>query len=186
MACYYTLYICIVHTLYFLHFRNLGNNVFPALPTLGLSGLLHLKTFNNPALREFPAPERFPRVQTMVLSYAYHCCSFLSVEVEDPVTKSSVQESILFPTDNDFDMILWNSSFTDIWPQLSKYLDRLIPRLRSLELSWSGSFKLILFDISFCSIFIIILSRNPFIFLSTFQSFFKIFNRKIINTNLYK
>ncbi|XP_050587579.1 lutropin-choriogonadotropic hormone receptor isoform X2 [Bombus affinis] len=98
---------------------NLGNNVFPALPTLGLSGLLHLKTFNNPALREFPAPERFPRVQTMVLSYAYHCCSFLSVEVEDPVTKSSVQESILFPTDNDFDMILWNSSFTDIWPQLN-------------------------------------------------------------------
>ncbi|XP_068979093.1 lutropin-choriogonadotropic hormone receptor isoform X5 [Bombus flavifrons] len=101
---------------------NLGNNVFPALPTLGLSGLLHLKTFNNPALREFPAPERFPRVQTMVLSYAYHCCSFLSVEVEDPVTKSSVQESILFPTDNDFDMILWNSSFTDIWPQLSPFL----------------------------------------------------------------
>ncbi|XP_076163087.1 G-protein coupled receptor rickets isoform X2 [Ptiloglossa arizonensis] len=98
---------------------NLGNNVFPALPTLGLSGLLHLKTFNNPALREFPSPERFPRVQTMVLSYAYHCCSFLSVEVEDPVTKSSVQESILFPTDNEFDMSLWNSSFSDIWPQLN-------------------------------------------------------------------
>ncbi|XP_076663189.1 G-protein coupled receptor rickets isoform X2 [Andrena cerasifolii] len=98
---------------------NLGNNVFPALPTLGLSGLLHLKTFNNPALREFPSPERFPRVQTMVLSYAYHCCSFLTVEVEDPVTKSSVQESILFPTDNEFDMSLWNSSFTDIWPQLN-------------------------------------------------------------------
>ncbi|XP_076618443.1 G-protein coupled receptor rickets isoform X2 [Colletes latitarsis] len=96
---------------------NLGNNVFPALPTQGLSGLLHLKTFNNPALREFPSPERFPRVQTMVLSYAYHCCSFLSLEVEDPVTKSSVQESILFPTDNEFDMSLWNSSFSDIWPQ---------------------------------------------------------------------
>ncbi|XP_076223999.1 G-protein coupled receptor rickets isoform X3 [Nomia melanderi] len=98
---------------------NLGNNVFPALPTLGLSGLLHLKTFNNPALREFPSPERFPRVQTMVLSYAYHCCSFLSIEVEEPVTKSSVQESILFPTDNEFDMSLWNSSFSDIWPQLN-------------------------------------------------------------------
>ncbi|XP_017887058.1 lutropin-choriogonadotropic hormone receptor isoform X2 [Ceratina calcarata] len=98
---------------------NLGNNVFPVLPTLGLSRLLHLKTFNNPALREFPAPERFPRVQTMVLSYAYHCCAFLSVAVEDPVTRSSVQESILFPTDNEFDMSLWNSSFTDIWPQLN-------------------------------------------------------------------
>ncbi|XP_029045202.1 lutropin-choriogonadotropic hormone receptor isoform X2 [Osmia bicornis bicornis] len=98
---------------------NLGNNIFPALPTLGLSGLLHLKTFNNPALREFPSPERFPRVQTMVLSYAYHCCSFLSIEVEEPVTKSSVQESILFPTDKEFDMSLWNSTFTDIWPQLN-------------------------------------------------------------------
>ena len=107
-------------------FRNLGNNIFPALPTLGLSGLLHLKTFNNPALREFPSPERFPRVQTMVLSYAYHCCSFLSIEVEEPVTKSSVQESILFPTDNEFDMSLWNSSFTDIWPQLSKFIQQLL------------------------------------------------------------
>ncbi|XP_076753850.1 G-protein coupled receptor rickets isoform X2 [Xylocopa sonorina] len=98
---------------------NLGNNVFPALPTLGLSGLLHLKTFNNPALREFPAPERFPRVQTMILSYAYHCCSFLSLEAEDPVTKPSVQESILYPTDIEIDMTLWNSNFTDIWPQLN-------------------------------------------------------------------
>lgn len=117
------IYIYIYNFFVFSIFRNLGNNVFPVLPTLGLSGLLHLKTFNNPALREFPAPERFPRVQTMVLSYAYHCCSFLSVEVEDPVTKSSVRESILFPTDNDFDMSLWNSSFTDIWPQLSKWFD---------------------------------------------------------------
>ncbi|XP_078050544.1 G-protein coupled receptor rickets isoform X2 [Augochlora pura] len=98
---------------------NLGNNVFPVLPTQGLSGLLHLKTYNNPALREFPSPDRFPRVQTMVLSYAYHCCSFLAIEVEEPVTKSSVQESILYPTDNEFDMSLWNTSFSDIWPQLN-------------------------------------------------------------------
>ncbi|XP_039306048.1 lutropin-choriogonadotropic hormone receptor isoform X2 [Solenopsis invicta] len=96
---------------------NLGNNVFPTLPIRGLAGLLHLKTFNNPALREFPSPERFPRVQTMLLSYAYHCCSFLSLEVEESVTKSPVQESILFPTD-DFDNSLWNSTFSDIWPQL--------------------------------------------------------------------
>ncbi|XP_018373386.1 PREDICTED: lutropin-choriogonadotropic hormone receptor isoform X2 [Trachymyrmex cornetzi] len=96
---------------------NLGNNVFPTLPIRGLAGLLHLKTFNNPALREFPSPERFPRVQTMLLSYAYHCCSFLSLDVEESVTKSPVQESILFPTD-DFDTSLWNSTFSDIWPQL--------------------------------------------------------------------
>ncbi|XP_012214508.2 lutropin-choriogonadotropic hormone receptor isoform X2 [Linepithema humile] len=97
---------------------NLGNNVFPTLPIRGLAGLLHLKTFNNPALREFPSPERFPRVQTMLLSYAYHCCSFLSVEMEEPVTKTSLRESILFPTD-DFDSSLWNSTFSDIWPHLN-------------------------------------------------------------------
>ncbi|XP_070150452.1 lutropin-choriogonadotropic hormone receptor isoform X2 [Polyergus mexicanus] len=96
---------------------NLGNNIFPTLPIRGLAGLLHLKTFNNPALREFPSPERFPRVQTMLLSYAYHCCSFLSIEVEESVTRSPVRESILFPTD-DFDSSLWNSTFSDIWPQL--------------------------------------------------------------------
>lgn len=100
-------------------YRNLGNNVFPTLPIRGLAGLLHLKTFNNPALREFPSPERFPRVQTMLLSYAYHCCSFLSLDMEESVTKSPVQESILFPTD-DFDTSLWNSTFSDIWPQLGK------------------------------------------------------------------
>ncbi|XP_012250578.2 lutropin-choriogonadotropic hormone receptor isoform X2 [Athalia rosae] len=97
---------------------NLGNNVFPTLPTAGLSKLLHLKTFNNPALKEFPAPEMFPRVQTMVLSYAYHCCAFLTIELDEPYTQSPVQESVLFPTDNKFDMSLWNSSLTDIWPQL--------------------------------------------------------------------
>lgn len=96
--------------------------MFPTLPVNGLAGLLHLKTFNNPALRQFPSPDKFPRVQTMVLSYAYHCCSFLSIEIEDTVTKSSLQESILFPTDNEFDMTLWNSSFGDVWPHLSKSL----------------------------------------------------------------
>ncbi|XP_044016215.1 lutropin-choriogonadotropic hormone receptor isoform X2 [Aphidius gifuensis] len=97
---------------------NLGNNIFPTLPIKGLSNLLHLKTFNNPALREFPTPDRFPKVQTMVLSYAYHCCSFLSIELDEPVTKGTVEDSVLFPGDADFDMDFWNSSLTDIWPRL--------------------------------------------------------------------
>lgn len=29
-----------------------------------------------------------------------------------------LQEAVLFPTDNEFDMSLWNNSQTDIWPQL--------------------------------------------------------------------
>lgn len=31
-----------------------------------------------------------------------------------------LQEAVLFPTDNEFDMSLWNNSQTDIWPQLRK------------------------------------------------------------------
>lgn len=101
-------------------FRNLGNNIFPTLPTDGLDRLLHLKTFNNPKLRSFPSPDKFPRVQSLVLSYAYHCCAFLPLIPVEPPPRTPVHESVLFPTDNEFDMSLWNSSLTDIWPQLRK------------------------------------------------------------------
>lgn len=93
--------------------------MFPVLPTAGLDRLLHLKTFNNPRLREFPPPESFPRVQTLVLSYAYHCCVFLPLVAAEP-PRMPLRESVLFPTDNEFDMSLWNGSLTDIWPQLRK------------------------------------------------------------------
>lgn len=46
--------------------RNLGNNIFPRLPKNGLKNVLHLKTFNNPKLRDFPPPETFPRIQVFV------------------------------------------------------------------------------------------------------------------------
>ncbi|XP_075234982.1 G-protein coupled receptor rickets [Lycorma delicatula] len=97
---------------------NLGNNIFPSLPTAGLDRLLHLKTFNNPRLREFPPPESFPRIQTLVLSYAYHCCAFLPLIPAEPPPRVPLHEAVLFPTDNEFDMSLWNNSLTDIWPQL--------------------------------------------------------------------
>uniref|UniRef100_A0A182QEA2 G-protein coupled receptors family 1 profile domain-containing protein n=1 Tax=Anopheles farauti TaxID=69004 RepID=A0A182QEA2_9DIPT len=99
---------------------NLGNNLFPTLPTAGLERLLHLKTFNNPHLREFPPPEAFPRIQTLVLSYAYHCCSFLPLTTALPKVPNTfnIRENVLFPTDNEFDMSLWNNSYNDIWPQL--------------------------------------------------------------------
>ncbi|XP_055901910.1 leucine-rich repeat-containing G-protein coupled receptor 5 isoform X2 [Eupeodes corollae] len=98
---------------------NLGNNMFPNLPPNGLHRLLHLKTFNNPKLKEFPNPETFPRIQTLVLSYAYHCCPFLPLVAMSATRKPPlVQEAVLFPSDSEFDMSLWNSSMTDIWPQL--------------------------------------------------------------------
>lgn len=105
-------------------YRNVGKNVFERLPTKGLERLLHLKTFNNPNLRQFPPPEHFPRIQSLVLSYAYHCCSFLPLQPSDddqppPSQTNSLHESVIFPAnENDFDMTLWNSSMSDIWPQL--------------------------------------------------------------------
>nr|CAD7428697.1 unnamed protein product [Timema monikensis] len=100
---------------------NLGNNVFSNLPSDGLNRLLHLKTFNNPKLREFPSPENFPRIQSLVLSYAYHCCAFLPLTPAESPPKPPLHESVLFPTDNEFDHSLWNSSgLTDIWPQLKE------------------------------------------------------------------
>ncbi|CAD6997416.1 unnamed protein product [Ceratitis capitata] len=98
---------------------NLGNNVFPELPSAGLSKLLHLKTFNNPKLRDFPAPDTFPRIQTLILSYAYHCCPFLPLVAMSATKKPPlVQEAVLFPSDSEFDMSLWNNSMMDIWPQM--------------------------------------------------------------------
>ncbi|XP_037957257.1 thyrotropin receptor isoform X2 [Teleopsis dalmanni] len=98
---------------------NLGNNMFPELPPNGLHRLLHLKTFNNPKLRDFPTPDTFPRIQTLILSYAYHCCPFLPLVAMSATKRPPlVQEAVLFPSDTEFDMSLWNNSMLDIWPQL--------------------------------------------------------------------
>ncbi|XP_061401811.1 leucine-rich repeat-containing G-protein coupled receptor 6-like, partial [Musca vetustissima] len=100
---------------------NLGNNIFPELPSNGLQRLLHLKTFNNPKLRDFPSPETFPRIQTLILSYAYHCCPFIPLVAMSASKKPPlVQEAVLFPSDAEFDMSLWNNSMMDIWPQLQQ------------------------------------------------------------------
>lgn len=119
---------------------NLGNNMFPMLPTAGLDRILHLKTFNNPRLREFPAPESFPRVQTLVLSYAYHCCAFLPLIPADPPPRAPLHESVLFPTDNEFDMSLWNSSLTDIWPQLQNLSKKFGTQINELWDSFGSDF----------------------------------------------
>lgn len=98
-------------------FRNLGNNVFPHLPSAGLERLLHLKTFNNPFLREFPPPEDFPRIQSLVLAYAYHCCAFLPLIPSNPPPKA--KDIIVFPDIEDIDLNIWNSS-VDLWPSQRK------------------------------------------------------------------
>ncbi|XP_059618054.1 lutropin-choriogonadotropic hormone receptor isoform X2 [Phlebotomus argentipes] len=120
---------------------NLGNNVFPHLPATGLNRLLHLKTFNNPKLREFPPPETFPRIQTLVLSYAYHCCSFLPLQTLAHRNKvPPLQEAVLFPSDNEFDMSLWNNSLSDIWPQLHNLSKKFGPQINELWDSFGSDF----------------------------------------------
>ncbi|CAH1104067.1 unnamed protein product, partial [Psylliodes chrysocephalus] len=93
---------------------NLGNNIFPHLPSAGLERLLHLKTFNNPNLKDFPPPTDFPRIQTLVLAYAYHCCAFLPLIPSNP-PPAKAKDIIVFPDIEDIDLNFWNSS-VDLWP----------------------------------------------------------------------
>ncbi|XP_044255117.1 lutropin-choriogonadotropic hormone receptor isoform X3 [Tribolium madens] len=123
---------------------NLGQNVFPHLPSAGLERLLHLKTFNNPNLREFPPPEEFPRIQTLVLAYAYHCCAFLPLIPSNPPPKA--KDFIVFPDIEDIDMNMWNSSLNDYWPsqqnlshKFGKKFETIWENLRS-DFTYPGNF----------------------------------------------
>ncbi|KRT86928.1 hypothetical protein AMK59_2497, partial [Oryctes borbonicus] len=97
---------------------NLGNNVFPDLPHKGLKNLLHIKTFNNPNLKVFPPPEVFPKIQSLVLGYAYHCCAFLPLV--PPSISPQVQDLVIFPKPSEIDMSIWNS--TNLFPYYGKYM----------------------------------------------------------------
>ncbi|XP_049938981.1 lutropin-choriogonadotropic hormone receptor-like [Schistocerca serialis cubense] len=119
---------------------NLGHNAFPVLPTAGLERLLVLKVFNNGALREFPPPERFPRVQRLMLAYAYHCCAFLPLLPPDPPPKPPLKDSVIFPEDPEFDMSLWNSSLTDLWPQLQNLSKKFGSQVNDLWDSFGSDF----------------------------------------------
>lgn len=104
-------------------YRNLGNNIFTTLPTTGLQRLLHLKTFNNPRLRIFPPVESFPRIQTLVLSYAYHCCAFIPLIVRNTkIIESPYKEEVFLPSDPRFNELFWNSSVNDTWPDFNMNL----------------------------------------------------------------
>lgn len=92
--------LCYVHSthtyhvwLNFRYFRNLGENKFPSLPKKGLNRILHLKTFNNPKLREFPAPETFPRIQVCNFSL-FIFIVYLSVLM---VTSCAIEHTLNHP-----------------------------------------------------------------------------------------
>ncbi|XP_025836761.1 lutropin-choriogonadotropic hormone receptor-like isoform X3 [Agrilus planipennis] len=118
---------------------NLGNNIFPELPAAGLERLLHLKVFNNPNLKEFPPPESFPRIQTLVLAYAYHCCAFLPLIPSNPPPPARVEDIVLFPDeDDDIDPNIWNSSVVDLWPQLQNISHKLGKKFKDIWDSYGG------------------------------------------------
>ncbi|KAJ8675369.1 hypothetical protein QAD02_011155 [Eretmocerus hayati] len=132
---------------------NLGNNVFPKLPIAGLQSVIQLKTFNNPALRDFPPPERFPRVRSMLLSYAYHCCPFAEQHrirqeealrgessASNDLEKQNIKETVIFPTDDEFDLSLWNNSITDLWPQLHNLSDKFGKKVNELWDNFGSDF----------------------------------------------
>ncbi|CAG5029236.1 unnamed protein product [Parnassius apollo] len=101
---------------------NVGNNLFPRLPASGLQRLLHLKAHNNPNLRRFHPPELFPRIQTLVLSYAYHCCEFMPLaegaaagEVESEESEEGGFSDLVLLPPRRVDLAAWANA-TDIWP----------------------------------------------------------------------
>ncbi|GFV83287.1 thyrotropin receptor [Trichonephila clavipes] len=96
-------------------FRNLGENKFSTLPTEGLQNLRQLKTFNNKNLRDFPVPEHFPKVHTLALSYAYHCCIFRPLARRLPLP-ATLKETIVWLSREDVDMEAWSTNITDVWP----------------------------------------------------------------------
>lgn len=102
--------------------RNVGNNVFPMLPASGLQRLLHLKAHNNPNLRHFHPPELFPRIQTLVLSYAYHCCEFMPLmdpyppadaDDDDDDDDGGPTDFVILPNGR-MDLAAWANA-TEIW-----------------------------------------------------------------------
>ncbi|CAH1634962.1 unnamed protein product [Spodoptera littoralis] len=94
---------------------NVGNNQFSWLPGSGLQRLLHLKAHNNPNLRRFHPPDVLPRIQTLVLSYAYHCCEFMPLmeEAESEPAAESPSDLVILPPQH-IDPAAWANA-TDIW-----------------------------------------------------------------------
>ncbi|XP_046655877.1 leucine-rich repeat-containing G-protein coupled receptor 5-like isoform X1 [Daphnia pulicaria] len=111
---------------------NLGHNGFPVFPSVGLENALHIKVHNNPNLREFPLPASFPRVKTLALSYAYHCCPFQQSSSYSIINgvggeDSSLRDSIIFPSsEHGIDLTAWargEAVWTDsnpMWANMSQ------------------------------------------------------------------
>ncbi|XP_063596862.1 leucine-rich repeat-containing G-protein coupled receptor 5-like isoform X2 [Penaeus indicus] len=113
---------------------NLGDNLFPELPHHGLEGVSSIKVHNNRHLRVFPGPESFPNVQILALSYAYHCCPFLSLEEESDET-DIISEDVVFDISQirDIHPALWNTSKTWTDSALANLTSTTSPDIPAME-----------------------------------------------------
>jgi hypothetical protein len=71
-----------LNLIYLIYFRNLAQNNFPELPTLGLQTVRTLSIKHNSKLLKFPSPRHLPSVKVLRLYYPYHCCAFLNEKNE--------------------------------------------------------------------------------------------------------
>ena len=60
-------------------------------------------------MKEFPSPDHFPRIQTLALSYSYHCCSYLKLNLDKgtPTGGSSNQNQMTNGQSDLTETILW-------------------------------------------------------------------------------
>lgn len=94
-------------------------NVFSSLPSKGLQNLRQLTTYKTYRLKEFPTPEAFPKIHSLHLSYAYHCCAFQPLVNKPLAGPAAMQETIYWLHHQDVDMTLWNTNYTDFGPEHS-------------------------------------------------------------------
>ncbi|KAK4296608.1 hypothetical protein Pmani_030906 [Petrolisthes manimaculis] len=94
---------------------NLGDNQFPVLPQRGLKQVVSIKAHNNPYLRVFPGPDSFPNVHTLVLSYAYHCCPFHSLDQQEETSESGEDDPPRIKEDVLFDVSQYKDFHPDLW-----------------------------------------------------------------------
>jgi leucine-rich repeat-containing G protein-coupled receptor 6 len=102
-------------------------NQFSRFPSKGLTNVIHIKTHNNPNLKEFQGSGRFPKVQNLVLSYAYHCCQFIPSTFENLIPDyadfGNLKESVFFPGDvGGLDHSIWGTNdSSDLWSKTGRH-----------------------------------------------------------------
>lgn len=62
-------------------FRNLRKNRFKHFPWNGLKEIRHINIQDNAASVDFMSSSDLPNVKSLKLTYPYHCCDFMDLNV---------------------------------------------------------------------------------------------------------